>query len=68
MATDQAKFNSKIQNDQNKLKEPLEAEISKIKQESGIMMRELERTQQANRDLMQSITFPANNENLSYQI
>ena len=68
MATDQAKFNVKIQNDQNRLKEPLEIEISKIKQESDIMMRELERTQQANRDLMHSIIIPTNNENSPFQI
>lgn len=55
MASDQANFNIKIQNDQNKMKEPLEIEISKIKQESDIMMRELERTQQANRNLMNSV-------------
>ena len=68
MATDQAKFNKKIQNDQNRLKEPLEVEISKIKQESDIMMRELERTQQANRDLMQSMISPGNTENIPIQI
>lgn len=68
MATDQAKFNTKIQNDQNRLKEPLEVEISKIKQESDIMMRELERTQQANRDLMQSMISPGNTENIPIQI
>ena len=55
MATDQARFNTKIQIDQNRLKEPLEIEILKLKQESDNMMRELERTQKANRDLMKSL-------------
>lgn len=55
MASDQANFNIKIQHDQNKLQEPLEIEISKIRQEGDLMMRELERTQRANRDLIQSV-------------
>ena len=60
MATDQARFNTKIQSDQNRLKEPLEIEILKLKQESDNMMRELERTQKANRDLMKSLIINPN--------
>lgn len=52
MAEDQAKFNSKIQREQENLKEPLEVEISKIREESNIMLRELERTQQNNREML----------------
>ena len=54
MATEQASFNQRIKYDQDKLKEPLEVEISKIRKESDIMMRELERTQHANRELIQN--------------
>lgn len=52
MATEQAHFNLRIQNDQERLKEPLESELSKIRQESHIMMRELERTQNNNRRIL----------------
>jgi DNA anti-recombination protein RmuC len=62
MAFDQANFNQKIQNDQNKLQEPLEIEISKIRQESDLMMRELERTQKTNRELMNNIVITAHSE------
>lgn len=56
MASEQANFNQKIQDGQNNLKEPLEIEISKIRQEGDLMMRELERTQNANRELMQNVS------------
>lgn len=62
MASEQANFNIKIQNDQNKLQEPLEIEISKIRQESDLMMRELERTQKANRELMNGIAVTVQSE------
>lgn len=62
MATDQAQFNTKIQNDQNKLQEPLEIEISRIRQEGELMMRELERTQNANRELINSVVFSSKSE------
>lgn len=52
MATDQAEFNIRIQKDQENLKEPLHAEITKIREESNMMLRELERTQQNNRDIV----------------
>ena len=52
MATDQAEFNLRIQHDQQNLKDPLHAEMSKIREESSMMLRELERTQQNNRDIM----------------
>ena len=65
MAVDQANFNLKIQNDQNKLQEPLEIEMSRIRQESNLMMRELERTQQANRELMNNVTSGQNSERIS---
>lgn len=55
MATDQANFNMRIQNEQNKLQEPLEVEMTKIRQESELMMRELERTQRANREMMNNV-------------
>jgi len=62
MAFDQSNFNKKIQNDQNKLQEPLEVEIGKIRQESNLMMRELERTQHANRELMNNMIITADSE------
>jgi len=52
MAVDQARFNTFIQKEQDNLKEPLEAEISRIRHESNIMLRELERTQKTNRDML----------------
>lgn len=52
MASDQAQFNRRIQRDQESLKEPLQIEISKIREESNIMLRELERTQHTNREIM----------------
>jgi hypothetical protein len=39
MATDQAQFNFKIKKDHLNMKEPLKAEITKIREESSIMMR-----------------------------
>ena len=52
MATDQAYFNSKIKKGQESLKEPLKVEISKLREESNIMMRELKRTQNNNREIL----------------
>ena len=55
LASDQANFNTKIQDNQNKIQEPLQNEMSRIRQESELMMRELERTQQENRQLINNV-------------
>eukprot|EP00343_Euplotes_focardii_P000886 CAMPEP_0205798982 /NCGR_PEP_ID=MMETSP0205-20121125/93_1 /ASSEMBLY_ACC=CAM_ASM_000278 /TAXON_ID=36767 /ORGANISM="Euplotes focardii, Strain TN1" /LENGTH=267 /DNA_ID=CAMNT_0053059519 /DNA_START=96 /DNA_END=899 /DNA_ORIENTATION=+ len=52
MASEQAHFNVNIQKDHENLKEPLEMELTKIRQEGNIMMRELERTQHNNREII----------------
>lgn len=52
MALDQANFNHLLQREQENLKEPIEAEITRIREESNIMMRELERTQKNNREII----------------
>ena len=52
MASEQANFNSLLQREQENLKDPIEAEISRIREESNIMMRELERTQKNNREII----------------
>eukprot|EP00344_Euplotes_crassus_P000956 CAMPEP_0197002782 /NCGR_PEP_ID=MMETSP1380-20130617/7209_1 /TAXON_ID=5936 /ORGANISM="Euplotes crassus, Strain CT5" /LENGTH=358 /DNA_ID=CAMNT_0042421069 /DNA_START=326 /DNA_END=1402 /DNA_ORIENTATION=- len=54
MATEQAQFNSNLKKEQENLKEPIKNEISKIREESNIMMRELERTQNNNREMLSS--------------
>ncbi|CAI2387265.1 unnamed protein product [Moneuplotes crassus] len=55
MATDQANFNTKIRDNQDKLQEPLEIEMGKLRQENELMLREIERTQQANRELINNV-------------
>ncbi|CAI2387876.1 unnamed protein product [Moneuplotes crassus] len=54
MATEQAFFNSSLQKEHENLKEPIKNEISKIREESNIMLRELERTQNNHREILNS--------------
>ena len=53
-ATEQADFNNQIFNEHISLKEPILAQIEKMKNESNQIMRELNRTQKQNRKMIHS--------------
>jgi type I site-specific restriction endonuclease len=57
MATNQSNFNMMMKRSIEEIGEPLERQIDNMRQESQILMKELERVQNINRDLLSTLGF-----------